>query len=322
MAPGAASLIPDIPRATNSLESNEIERVEGQRFSLISCTFLSAENRSEFEPAQSRVKTRKISPTFLNKDRMFDLFSARRLVYGWDCEYGMRSQRKDDIKMRRLFLLLLPILVAAPLFAQKDSDERLKAAAGVMHDIMQAADKGIPQDLLEKAECVIVVPNLKKGGFIVGGKYGRGFFSCRKRSGVGWAAPAGVKVEGGSFGLLIGGAETDVIMLVMNRKGADSLLSSKFTLGGDISAAAGPVGRDSTAQTDAKMRAEILTYSRQRGVFGGISLDGSTLRPDDEANKELYGREISNKDIVMGSVPIPPAATGFISELNKYSSRK
>jgi lipid-binding SYLF domain-containing protein len=223
--------------------------------------------------------------------------------------------------MRRLFLLLLPILVAAPLFAQKDSDERLKAAAGVMQDIMQAADKGIPQDLLEKAECVIVVPNLKKGGFIVGGKYGRGFFSCRKRSGVGWAAPAGVKVEGGSFGLLIGGAETDVIMLVMNRKGADSLLSSKFTLGGDISAAAGPVGRDSTAQTDAKMRAEILTYSRQRGVFGGISLDGSTLRPDDEANKELYGREISNKDIVMGSVPIPPAATGFISQLNKYSSR-
>jgi lipid-binding SYLF domain-containing protein len=224
--------------------------------------------------------------------------------------------------MRRLFLLLLPMLVATSLFAQKDSDERLKASAEVMHDIMQASDKGIPQDLLEKSECVIVVPNLKKGGFIVGAKYGRGFFSCRKHSGVGWSAPAGIKVEGGSFGLLIGGAETDVIMLVMNRKGADSLLSSKFTLGGDISAAAGPVGRDSMAQTDARMRAEILTYSRQRGVFAGLSLSGSTLRPDDESNKQLYGRDISNKDIVMSGVAIPPAATGFIGALNKYSSRK
>ncbi len=224
--------------------------------------------------------------------------------------------------MRRLFLLLLPALVAVPLLAQKDADNRLKAAATDLHEIMQAEDKGIPQDLLEKAECVIVVPNLKKGGFIVGGKYGRGFFSCRKRSGVGWSAPAGVKVEGGNFGLLIGGAETDVVMLVMNRHGADSLLSSKFTLGGEASAAAGPVGRDSTAQTDAKMRAEILTYSRQRGVFGGISLSGSTLRPDDEANRELYGRDLSNKDIVLGSVTAPASASGFLAALNKYSSRR
>lgn len=173
--------------------------------------------------------------------------------------------------MRRLFLLLLPVLISMPLLAQKDADARLKAAAEDLNELMQAGDQGIPQDLLEKAECVIVIPNLKKAGFIVGGKYGRGFFSCRKRSGVGWSAPAGVKAEGGSFGLLIGGAETDVVMLVMNRHGADSLLSSKFTLGGEVSAAAGPIGRDSTAQTDAKMRAEILTYSRQRGIFGGIS---------------------------------------------------
>jgi lipid-binding SYLF domain-containing protein len=224
--------------------------------------------------------------------------------------------------MKRLFLLLLPALVAMPLLAQKDADARLKAAAEDLHEIMQAEDKGIPQDLLEKAECVVVIPNLKKGGFIVGGKYGRGFFSCRKRSGVGWSAPAGVKAEGGSFGLLIGGAETDVVMLVMNRHGADSMLSSKFTLGGEVSAAAGPVGRDSTAQTDAKMRAEILTYSRQRGVFGGLSLSGSTLRPDDEANKELYSRDLSNKDIVLGTVAAPPSASAFLAALNKYSSRR
>jgi SH3 domain-containing YSC84-like protein 1 len=225
-------------------------------------------------------------------------------------------------KMRRLFLLLLPMLAAAPLFAQKDSDARLQAATEVMNDIMKADDKGIPQDLLEKASCVVVIPNLKKGGFIVGAKYGRGFFSCRRKSGVGWSAPAGVKAEGGSFGLLVGGAETDVIMLVMNQKGVDSLLKSKFTLGGDASVAAGPLGRDSSAQTDAMMRAQILTYSRQRGVFGGISLTGSTLRPDDEANKEMYGRELSNSDIVLGNVTTPAAATGFIADLNKYSSRK
>jgi SH3 domain-containing YSC84-like protein 1 len=224
--------------------------------------------------------------------------------------------------MKKLFLLLVPALIAAPLYAQKDADARLQASTGVMNDMMKASDKGIPQDLLAKAECVVVVPNLKKGGFIVGAKYGKGFFSCRKRSGVGWSAPAGIRIEGGSFGLLIGGAETDVIMLVMNRKGADSLLSSKFSLGGDASAAAGPVGRDSSAQTDAMMRAEILTYSRSRGVFAGVSLDGSTLRPDDDSNKELYGREITNKDIVMGSVKTPPAASGFIADLNKYSSRK
>lgn len=224
--------------------------------------------------------------------------------------------------MKKLFLLLLPALVAAPLFAQKDADARLQASADVMTEMMKASDKGIPQDLLSKAECVVVVPNLKKGGFIVGAKYGKGFFSCRKHSGIGWSAPAGIRIEGGSFGLLIGGAETDVILLVMNRKGADSLLSSKFTLGGDASAAAGPVGRDSSAQTDAMMRAEMLTYSRSRGVFAGISLDGSTLRPDDESNKQLYGREITNKDIVMGNVTTPAAAHGFIADLNKYSSRK
>jgi lipid-binding SYLF domain-containing protein len=224
--------------------------------------------------------------------------------------------------MKKLMLLLLPALVAVPLFAQKDASARLEAATSVMNEMMKASDKGIPQDLLSKAECVVVIPNLKKGGFIVGAKYGKGFFSCRKDKGPGWSAPAGIIAEGGSFGFLIGGAETDIIMLVMNREGAKSLLSSKFTLGGDVSAAAGPVGRDSSAMTDAMMRAKILTYSRQRGIFGGISLTGSTIRPDQDSNKQLYGRDLTNKDIVMGNVSIPPAARGFIADLNRYSSRK
>src|SRR6476659_9062087 len=139
--------------------------------------------------------------------------------------------------MRRLFLLLLPVLISMPLLAQKDADARLKAAAEDLNELMQAGDQGIPQDLLEKAECVIVIPNLKKAGFIVGGKYGRGFFSCRKRSGVGWSAPGALRITGGNFGLLIGGKETDVIMLVMNRDGMKHLLSSKFELGGEAAAA-------------------------------------------------------------------------------------
>jgi len=227
-----------------------------------------------------------------------------------------------DTKMKKLLALLLPAAVAAPLFAQKDAEERIKAAGGVVQEMMQAGDKGIPQDLLDKAQCVVVIPNMKKGGFIVGGKYGRGFFSCRKGSGVGWSAPAGVKLEGGDFGFLAGGAETDLIMLVMNKKGAESMLKSKFTLGGDASIAGGPVGRDSTAQTDAMMRAEILSYSRQRGVFGSLSLSGATLRPDDDANKELYGKALPNQQIIQGEVTTPPAANDLIAQLNKFSSRK
>jgi Uncharacterized conserved protein len=186
---------------------------------------------------------------------------------------------------------------------------------------MSAPDKGIPQDLLEKAECIVIVPGLKKGAFIVGGKYGRGFISCR-RAGSGWSAPAGVKVEGGSVGFQIGGSETDAVMLVMNKRGAEKLLSSKFTLGGDASAAAGPVGRTSSANTDAKMQAEILTYSRARGAFAGISLEGATLRPDEETNDQLYAKGKTSSEIVMGKTKIPAAAAKLTSQLNKYSSRK
>ncbi len=211
---------------------------------------------------------------------------------------------------------------AALLFAANEADKRLAAANTTISEIMASSDKGIPQDLLNKAACVVIVPGLKKGAFIVGGKFGRGFVLCRKDSGVGWSAPASIKVEGGSFGFQIGGSETDVIMLILNKSGIDKLLQSKFTLGGDASVAAGPVGRTSSADTDATFRAEILTYSRSRGVFAGISLQGATLRPDSDANEELYGTGKTNRDILTGDVAAPAAAEPLIQTLNKYSSRK
>ena len=200
--------------------------------------------------------------------------------------------------------------------------DRLVDAADMMTEIMSAPDKGIPQDLLEKAQCVIVAPGVKKGAFIVGAKYGKGFMLCRKESGVGWSAPAAIRVEGGSFGFQIGVSDTDVVMLVMNKSGAKKLLESKFTLGGDAAVAAGPVGRTSSAETDAQMHAEILTWSRSRGVFAGISLQGATLRPDEDWNKEMYGKAMSNRDIVTGEVAPPEAARKLMGLLNKYSSRK
>jgi lipid-binding SYLF domain-containing protein len=187
---------------------------------------------------------------------------------------------------------------------------------------MGAPDKGIPQELLEKSQCIVIVPGLKKGAFIFGGKYGRGYILCRRSSGKGWSAPAGVTVEGGSFGFQIGGEETDAIMLVMSKRGAEKLLSSKFTLGADASVAAGPVGRSSSADTDLKLTAEILTYSRSRGVFAGISLQGATLRPDKESNAELYHNKRSNQQIVMGKTTPPEAAAVLRADLTKYSARK
>lgn len=213
-------------------------------------------------------------------------------------------------------------LSAGLLAAQSEHAERLEEAATVFSEIMGIADRSIPQDLLDKAHCAVIVPGLKKGAFIFGGKYGRGFIFCRKAGNVGWSAPGAVRVEGGSFGLQIGGSETDVIMLVMNERGAQKLLSSKFTLGGDASVAAGPVGRTASAETDALLRAEILTWSRSRGVFAGVSLQGATLRRDGAAIKALYGRDYENRDIVLKNVPPPAAAGRLISLLNKYSSRK
>ncbi len=211
--------------------------------------------------------------------------------------------------------------MAGFLVAGEEEDKRLDTAAVMFEEVMGIADKAIPQDLLDKAECAVLVPGLKKGAFIFGAKYGRGFVLCRKKD-AGWSAPGAVRVEGGSFGLQIGGSETDVIMLVMNQRGVSRLLSSKFTVGADASAAAGPVGRTAAAETDATMRAEILTWSRSRGVFAGISLQGATLRPDKDAIKGLYGKSLLNKDIVTGNVAAPKPAAKLLALLNKYSSRK
>ena len=218
--------------------------------------------------------------------------------------------------------LAAAMLMTVPAFAEKGLEPRLQAATESLHAMMNADDKGIPQDLLAKASCVVVVPNLKKGGFIVGAEYGSGFFTCRKPSGVGWSAPGSVKITGGKFGLLIGGAETDVIMVVMNKSGMEHLIADKFQLGGEASAAAGPVGRDSSAMTDAEMHAEILTYSRSRGIFGGLDLSGSAVTADKDANKALYGREITNKEIVEGGIATPPDAKPFVHTLDRVSSRK
>lgn len=230
---------------------------------------------------------------------------------------------RRPLTYNRCMWKLIPIaLCAASLgVAQEGASKRLAESVKVFREIMSISDKSVPQELLNKASCMVIVPGLKKGAFIVGAKYGRGFVSCRKGR-VGWSAPAGVRVEGGSFGFQIGGAETDVLMLVLNQRGMDKLLSNKFTLGGDATVAAGPVGRSSDAVTDATMRAEILTWSRARGVFAGIALQGATLRPDDDANKELYGKEMSNRDIVTGKIATPASGRALISTLNRYSSRK
>jgi lipid-binding SYLF domain-containing protein len=224
--------------------------------------------------------------------------------------------------MKILVGAMLAALIAVPAFAQKSTEARLQAATEDLNAMMNASDKGIPQDLLSKASCVVVIPNLKKGGFIVGAEYGKGFFTCRKTSGVGWSAPGAVRISGGKFGLLIGGAETDVVMLVMNQGGMEHLLSDKFQLGGEASAAAGPLGRDSSAMTDAELHAEILTYSRQRGIFGGLDLTGAAMTEDHDANKDLYGRDLSNKEVATGDVHMPAEAHSFIHTLDRISSRK
>jgi lipid-binding SYLF domain-containing protein len=197
------------------------------------------------------------------------------------------------------------------------ASERLRESATVLQEVLAAPDKGIPEDLLRKAHCVVVVPGVKQGAFIVGAKYGRGFLVCRTAGG-GWGAPGALRIEGGSFGFQIGGSETDVIMLVMDERSVKGILSSKFTLGGTADVAAGPVGRSSTAQTDATMNAKILSYSRARGVFAGVALTGATLRQDLDENAEMYGKQITNEDIVIGNRKPPSDAAGLLAVLGKY----
>ena len=220
-----------------------------------------------------------------------------------------------------LGLAIFLIAIAVPVFAESGQD-RLQSSASVLHDILNVPD-GIPLSLLNKAECVVVIPSVKKLAFGVGGSYGRGAMVCRggnNHTGP-WGAPAMYALEGGSFGFQIGGQATDVVFLIMNSEGVNSLLKSKVKLGADASAAAGPIGRATSAETDALMHTEILSYARSRGLFAGISLEGSTLRPDADTNQELYGRSISGREIIEGKVHMPEAAKPLVSELMKASPR-
>lgn len=231
--------------------------------------------------------------------------------------------------MKKTALAVVVILSLGSISAKADTqedkkkvDERLATAADVMREIYAAPDKSIPDDLMNKAHCAVIVPGVKKGAFIVGARYGKGFVTCRKKGGAGWSAPGAIRIEGGSFGFQIGGEETDAIMLVMNARGAEKLLSSKFTLGGEGSVAAGPVGRTAAAQTDAIMHAEILTWSRSRGVFGGVSLSGATLRPDRDDNEAMYGAKLDNKAIVYSKRAAPAAAHPLLEILTTHSRRE
>ena len=197
--------------------------------------------------------------------------------------------------------------------------KRLNSAAGVLGEIMSTPDKGVPMSLMRRAQCVVVIPGVKQGAFGVGAKYGKGFFSCRR--GEDWSAPGSVRIEGGSFGFQIGAIETDVILLVLNRRGADRLLSTQFTVGGEAEVAAGPVGRASTAQTDASMRAEMLSWSRSRGAFAGISLQGATLRQDIDDNADIYGHRLTNKQVINGPTAWPSEGSELHSLLRKYAAR-
>ncbi|MGA2182657.1 MAG: lipid-binding SYLF domain-containing protein [Bryobacteraceae bacterium] len=213
-------------------------------------------------------------------------------------------------------------LTTSLLASDREPAKRLGEAASVFSEVMAAPDKGIPQELLEKAHCIVIVPGLKTAAFIGGGKYGKGYLSCRNKGGSGWSAPATVRIEGGSVGFQIGGSTTDLIMLVMNERGVDKLLSSKFTLGAEGSVAAGPVGRTATAQTDAQMHAEILSWSRSQGLFAGLALEGATLREDLDDNATLYGNRLENRDIVTGGRRAPKSAARLMDLLNKYPARE
>jgi SH3 domain-containing YSC84-like protein 1 len=225
--------------------------------------------------------------------------------------------------MKRTVIALLTLACSIPAFSQKKENDRIHESYTVMKEIL-GMPEGIPRDLLDKAECVVIYPSVKKAAFIVGGSYGRGLITCRKGEEFNgpWSAPAMYALEGGSFGLQIGGQATDFVLLVMNESGANSVMSSKVKLGADASAAAGPKGRSTSAETDVVMKAEILSYSRAQGVFAGISLAGSTLRSDDGANKSLYGKDLSAKEIVReGKVPPPASAAKLLALLNKTSPK-
>ena len=225
------------------------------------------------------------------------------------------------VLIRFLLVVLLVSTVASAAGTKEKQEERLQNSATVMSEILNVPDN-IPQDLLDKAKCVVVIPSVLKAAFIVGGSYGRGTMVCRsgKTYSGGWGAPAMMVLEGGSVGFQIGGEATDFVLLIMNEHGANSILNSKVKLGADVSAAAGPVGRTAEANTDAYLRSEILTYSRARGLFAGISLEGASLRADDEGDDALYGRKITAREIVLGPSPATPSsAHQLVALLEKVS---
>jgi lipid-binding SYLF domain-containing protein len=232
----------------------------------------------------------------------------------------MRTNLKHGV-----WVLVMASSLSTAAFAEDRAikvDDRLDASADALTDMMKASDQGIPQDLIDKARCVVVIPGMKKAGFIFGAEYGRGFAVCRRHGGVGWSAPAAMRSEGGSFGLQIGASDTDIVLLVMNQGGMKSLLSDKFTLGGNASIAAGPIGRDVSARTDAVMRAEMLSYSRSHGLFAGISLAGATMRPDNDTNRDLYGHKTTNRQILTGDFKTPAMAAKFEGALNRDSAQR
>ena len=219
------------------------------------------------------------------------------------------------MKLQWISLLLLS---STSVFGQEVSpDQRLRETTATLREIMAAPDQGIPKALVDRARCMVVIPGMKKAAFIVGGEYGRGFASCRTASG--WSAPAPVRIGGGSFGFQLGVDSTDIVLLVMDERGMKRLLSDKFSIGADAAAAAGPVGRDAAADTDISLRAEILSWSRTHGLFAGVSLDGTVVEHDEGETKKLYGRALSNQDIIEGRTRVPAGAHRLVREMDQVA---
>jgi lipid-binding SYLF domain-containing protein len=226
----------------------------------------------------------------------------------------------DEEEYTMLKSILVFGMTATLAYGWKDSgpEKRLKDAAEVLDEVMKVPEKAIPQALLDKAQCVIIVPGMIKAALGIGGEYGRGFASCRAGTSS-WGPPVALKLIGGSFGLQLGAQATDIVMLVMNKRGFERLLKDKFTIGGEASAAAGPVGRSAAAETDALMHAEILSWSRSRGVFAGVSLNGTVVQIDKEENVKLYGKPLTSKEILEGTIPVPESARVLTTVLEKYA---
>jgi SH3 domain-containing YSC84-like protein 1 len=217
-------------------------------------------------------------------------------------------------------LAIAASLIATAAWGADTPQDRLNEATTVFTEVMGSPDKGIPQDLLAKAECVIVVPNVKKAAFVVGGEYGKGFATCRDTARTGWTGPAAIEINGGSVGFQIGASSTDLILLVLNRKGMDKLMGDKVTLGADATVAAGPVGRSASAETNVRMDAEMLSWSRSKGAFAGVSLKGASLRPDKSDNRALYGKDITNREILTGTGKPPANLNSLSMAINKFAA--